>query len=225
MVPAMYPRDFDGRSGRTDMGRGDLLQVAGLAALAAVAGYALYQSQTRNRVGYRPNDDAPPRTARGSGRGARAVTGRTVTINKPRQELYEFWRDFANLPQVMENVRQIAAEGAHSRWTIEAPGSKTVELVTDIVEDHPGETIAWRSTPDSDIAHEGRVTFRDAPGDRGTEVSLILRYDAPAGMLGRALAKVFQAEPHLQARRDLKRLKMLLETGEIATNAMRKTAA
>ncbi|SPJ23909.1 SRPBCC family protein [Palleronia abyssalis] len=218
----MFPDRYRGRYDPPQ--QSDIWQAAGLAAIAGLTVFALYQSQTRNRVAHRPPDDAPPRTARGSGRG-RAVTGRTVTIDRPRGEVYDFWRDFTNLPHVMENVREITVQGDLTRWSIEAPGKGTADLVTRIVDDRPGEAISWVSTESSDIAHEGRVTFRDAPGGRGTEVSLILRYDAPAGMLGRAIAKMLQAEPHLQARRDLKRLKMLLETGEIATNANRRSAA
>jgi uncharacterized membrane protein len=95
--------------------------------------------------------------------------------------------------------------------------------VTRIVADHEGEQIAWRSTEESDIDTEGKVMFRDAPGGRGTEVEAIISYVPPAGEIGRWVAKVLQAEPALQARRELKRFKMLMEAGEIATSATRKT--
>ena len=79
--------------------------------------------------------------------------------------------------------------------------------------------IAWRSVEDSEIETSGEVRFEDAPGKRGTRVSLMMAYDPPAGALGRAVAKLFLREPQVQARHDLKRFKMLMETGEIATSA------
>jgi uncharacterized membrane protein len=46
-----------------------------------------------------------------------------------------------------------------------------------------------------------------------------MRYTPPAGGLGRAVAKLFQREPQIQARRDLRRFKQLIETGEVSVNA------
>ncbi|NWG47141.1 MAG: SRPBCC family protein [Alphaproteobacteria bacterium] len=164
------------------------------------------------------HDSAPGRTARRARFGGYSVVGRTVTIRKPRQELYDYWRDFANLPRFMESVKEVAVEGDLTRWTIAAPAGRTVSVETRIVEDRPGELIAWRSTEGSDIDTEGRVHFKDARGGRGTEVEAIIAYKPPAGELGRLIATLFQSEPALQGRRELKRLKMLMETGEIATS-------
>lgn len=205
-------------------GQGDLWMAAGIGALIGIAGVSWYQIQTRNSVDRRMPDDAPLRAARSQPDRRRTVTGRTITIDKPRSELYDFWRDFKNLPQVMENVKDITAEGDLSRWQVEGP-SGDVSLVTAVTDDVTNERIAWGSTDASDIETRGQVTFRDAPGGRGTEVTLDIEYRAPGGALGRTVAKVLQAEPHLQARRDLKRLKMLMEAGEIATNANRRSAA
>lgn len=63
------------------------------------------------------------------------------------------------------------------------------------------------------------MTFQDA-GARGTVVTATILYDPPAGMIGKLVAKLFQREPNIQVRRDLARLKQLMETGEVATNAM-----
>jgi uncharacterized membrane protein len=162
--------------------------------------------------------DAPDHTLRHPK--PKALVGRTVTINKPRQELYERWRDFTRFPEFMENVERVAAEDNGTwRWTIKAPAGQTVELVTRIAEDSPGRLIAWESTPESQIENEGRVEFSDGPAGRGTIVRLEMRYDPPGGVLGRGIAKLLQREPNIQARRDLRRFKQLMETGEITTNA------
>lgn len=167
-------------------------------------------------------DDAPGSTARRSF-GKYAVTGRTVTIRKPRTELFGFWRDFTNLPSVMENLDEVVLKSTdRSVWKVKAPGGRSVDIETEVVREVANELIAWRSLDGSDIDTEGRVTFTDAPGDRGTRVSLIIAYKPPAGALGRGVAKLFLREPEIQARHDLKRFKMLMETGEIATSARRK---
>ncbi|RVV97780.1 SRPBCC family protein [Mesobaculum littorinae] len=195
----------------------------GVGAVAGAAGYAYYQQATRNKVAHRPPDSAPGRTAKTGRFGDYAVASRTVTIARPRQELYEFWRDFANLPKFMENVRDISVAGDITDWTVAGP-FRDLRLQTRIVEDRPGQQIAWRATDASEIDTEGKVSFRDAPAGRGTEVEAIIAYIPPAGELGRLVAKLFQAEPQMQGRRELKRFKMLMETGEIATNHNHKSA-
>lgn len=191
--------------------------IFGLGMVLGVAGIALYQRNTRNQVAHRPPDSAPGRTARRLGFGRYAVTGRTVTINRPREELYAYWRDFANLPRFMENVKDVAVDGDQARWTIAAPAGREVHVETRIVQEREGEFIAWQSTDASDIDTQGKVTFRDAPAGRGTEVETIVAYVPPAGEIGRLIARLFQREPGVQGRRELKRFKMLMETGEVAT--------
>jgi uncharacterized membrane protein len=167
-------------------------------------------------------DSAPPR-ARRAVAGGLVLTGNAVRINRPRQELYAYWRDFSNLPRFMENVREVRTLGdGHSEWTIAAPAGTSVVLRTGITEERAGELIAWRSLPGSEIDAEGRVAFRDAPGGRGTIVEASVAYRPPAGELGRWLAKLFGREPDVQGRRELRRFKMLMETGEIATSENRK---
>ncbi len=221
----MYPHDPSYQPsppGRRD--NSALWLALGVGALAGAAGIAFYQQQTRNHVDHRPPDSAPGRTSRQRTFGGYAVTGRTVTIGKPRHELYTYWRDFQNLPRFMENVRDVKPEGDLIRWTISGPMGRDVAVETRIVEDRPGELISWRSTAGSDIDTEGKVTFRDAPGGRGTEVEAIIAYKPPAGELGRWIATLFQSEPAIQGRRELKRFKMLMEAGEIATSQLHKPA-
>ena len=147
------------------------------------------------------------------------LIGRSVTINQPRAELFEYWRDFANLARFMENVERIDVLDDHrSHWVVRAPAGKTVEWDAIITEERAGEMIAWTSAEGAEVANSGRIEFRDA-GPRGTVVSATILYDPPAGMVGRVIAKMFQREPAIQARRELRRFKQLMETGEIATGA------
>ncbi len=144
---------------------------------------------------------------------------RAAMINRPRQDLYDFWRDVRNLPLFMENVKSVELLGGdRSSWLVAGPAGSEVELVSEVTEDRPGEYIAWRSLEESDIDHEGWIEFRDNPFGRGTEVRVFISYDPPAGALGKVVAKVMQREPRVQARRELRRFKQLMETGEIPTS-------
>jgi uncharacterized membrane protein len=197
----------------------------GAGAVIGAVGLAYLKRTDRDGIEHRPPDSAPGRTARRRRFGRYAVTGRTVTINRPRDELYAFWRNFANLPKFMENVVAVTENGELTRWQIRGPAGRNPTIDTRIVEEREGELIAWRSVAGSEIDTKGRIAFRDAPAGRGTEVEAIVAYRPPAGELGRWVAKLFQAEPSLQGRRELKRFKMLMETGEIATNRNRNAAA
>ena len=169
------------------------------------------------------HDDAPKRASKDDKDGNLAIVGRSVLINRPRAELYAFWRDFTRLPQFMhalENVEML--DETRSRWTVKAPVGQTVTLETDIEELVENETIGWASTEQSQIKTRGRVTFADAPAGRGTVVTADIAYEPPGGDIGRLVAKLFAAEPNIQARHELKRFKMLMEAGEIATGANRK---
>jgi uncharacterized membrane protein len=146
------------------------------------------------------------------------LIGRTVTINRPRQALYAFWRDFRNLPLFMENIQSVSVmDEQRSHWVVRAPADRTVEWDAVITEDVPGEAIAWASTKEAGVRNSGRIEFRDSTNGRGTEVTATIIYDPPAGGVGKAIAKLFQREPKIQARQDLRRFKQLMETGEIAT--------
>lgn len=177
------------------------------------------------------HDDAPLTTSKsnhlGDSAGAQlvepkgnALIGRTVTINRPRLELFAFWRNFANLVRFMDNVDRIdILDDYNSHWVVKAPGGKRVEWDAVITEEQPGEYIAWASRDGADVPNSGRIDFRDAPGGRGTWVTATILYDPPAGIIGKIIAKMFQREPAIQARRDLRRFKQLMETGEVATSA------
>jgi uncharacterized membrane protein len=177
-------------------------------------------------------DDAPPTTSKRDAVAAEAkaalgdaqgqLIGKSVTINKPAAELFAFFRDFANLPHFMENVVSIEVrDDKLSHWVVKAPAGKTVEWNARVTDEAPGQYIAWEVEPGADVQNSGRIEFKDA-GMRGTVVTLNLVYEPPAGIIGRLIAGAFQREPGIQARRDLRRFKQLMETGEIATPAKNK---
>ena len=167
--------------------------------------------------------DSAPEHARRAIPDQRAMSGSAVLINRPRQELYAFWRDVENLPRFMDNVREVRADADNRwEWTIAAPAGYSVTLLTEMIEERAGELIAWRTLPGSDVEAEGRIVFRDAPSGRGTIVKASVAYRPPAGEPGRWIAKLFRREPEAQGQHELRRFKMLMETGEIATSANHK---
>jgi uncharacterized membrane protein len=143
---------------------------------------------------------------------------KAVTVNAAAHEVYRFWRDLDKLPLFMRHLRSVTVDtGGRSHWVTRGPGGRNVEWDAVVLEDREPERLAWRSLPGSDIDHEGSVEFRPAPGDRGTEVHVRLLWRPPAGRIGAGVARLFGEHPERQIREDLRRFKMLIEAGEIAT--------
>jgi uncharacterized membrane protein len=146
-------------------------------------------------------------------------TKRSITIGRPIEEVYAFWRDFTNLPQFMRHLESVTVTGdRRSHWVAKAPAGKRVEWDAETVDERENELISWRSLPDSDIYNAGTVRFQKAPGGRGTEVRVELEYDPPFGKLGSKVAMLFREEPGQQIQDDLRHLKQVLETGEIVVS-------
>lgn len=143
---------------------------------------------------------------------------KTVTINKHVGELYAFWHNFENLPAFMKHLQSVKVlDERRSHWVANAPLGATVEWDAEVITDQQNHLIAWASVEGSDVENSGFVRFQPAPGDRGTEVKVVLEYSIPGGALAAAIAKLFGEEPEQQIGDDLRRFKMLMETGEIAT--------
>jgi uncharacterized membrane protein len=141
---------------------------------------------------------------------------KAITINRPPEEVYRFWRDFENLPRFMNHLESVRVTGdGRSHWQAKAPAGRSVEWDAEIADDRPNQLIAWRSLDGADVRNSGSVRFDRAPGDRGTEVKVTLDYAPPGGAVGATIAKLFGEEPERQLRDDLFRLKQVLETGEV----------
>ena len=143
---------------------------------------------------------------------------KTVTINKPADELYRYWHNFEQLPTFMKHLKSVTViDSKRSHWVANAPLDASVEWDADIIEDRENEFISWASVEGADVDNSGFVRFKPAPGNRGTEVKVVIEYAPPGGALTAAIAKLFGEEPNQQIGDDLRRFKMLMEAGEIAT--------
>jgi uncharacterized membrane protein len=139
-----------------------------------------------------------------------------ITILRPIEQVYAFIRDFYNFPSFMAHLDSVETHGGgRSHWRLRMIGGKTFEWDAEITDDRPGELVAWRSLPGGDLDNRGTIRLWPAPGGRGTEVHADIRYTARAGGLNILFAKLLNIAPGQQAKADLRRLKQLLETGEI----------
>lgn len=182
------------------------------AAAAAVVGVTLLDYLTGQQLSRKSNGGAqrPIYERRG------IHVKKTITINRPLAEVYRFWRDFGNLPRFMAHLESVLVlDERRSHWKASAPVGSTVEWDAEIVEERENELIAWRSLQHADVHNWGSVHFAPAPGNRGTEVHVELRYEPPGGVLGAAVAKLFGEEPGQQVAGDLRRLRQVLEIGEV----------
>ncbi len=156
------------------------------------------------------------REQHGRGRPGPLQLHASVTVQQEPQEVYRFWRDFENLPTFMLHLRSVTEHGdGRSRWEANAPLRRSVSWDAELTGDEPGRRISWKSLPGSRVANAGTVHFAPAPGDRGTEVKVVLHYDVPGGRAGRLVAKLLGEEPEQQVRDDLRRFKQVMETGRV----------
>jgi uncharacterized membrane protein len=193
-----------GAAGGGDVDRDRLLaSVLAVAGVTALDVYAARQSPSAPRT----NRVMPP---------GQIEVRKTVTIARPPLEVYAFWRNLENLPRFMAHLDSVRVlDDRLSAWKAKGPIGSQYEWQAEITDDRAGERIGWRSLPPSDAFNTGVVLFKPAPGDQGTEVHVELRYAPPAGQLGAAIAKLFSREPGQQVMSDLRRLKQVLEIGEV----------
>jgi uncharacterized membrane protein len=149
--------------------------------------------------------------------GARGVhVEEVVTVYRPAEELYAFWRSFELLPRFMRNLVSVEqVDDVRSHWKAKGPAGRTVEWNAEIINEIPGELIGWRTLEGADVVSAGSVNFKPATGGRGTEVRVRMQYNPPGGKLGSAIAYLFGQEPSQTIHEDLRRFKQLMETGEI----------
>ena len=142
----------------------------------------------------------------------------SIAINKSPEDLFAFWRDFKNLPLFMKNLESVTVlDESKSHWIAKGIGSTRFEWDAEIYNEKDNELISWRSLEDADVVNAGSVRFEKAPQGRGTYVRVTVNYNPPAGKLGATLAQLLGGEPKQLIKEDLRRLKQILEAGEIAT--------
>ena len=160
---------------------------------------------------------AARKTSASGGNEAGEVSRESVSVACSPEDAYGFWRNLENLPRVMPHLATVQSLGdGRSHWRAKGPAGKDIAWDAEIVADTPNQRIAWRSLPGGDVSNSGEVRFLAAPGGRGTEVHVELRYEPPGGALGTTVAKLLRRAPGQELDADLRVFKQLLETGEVA---------
>ncbi len=190
-------------------------------AVAVAGGGLLYRGLTGHcpayeRLGLSTAGRRGPATGVPAGRGEKVVE--SVTLNRPAGDVYRYWRDLENLSKVMKHLESVrVTDDRRSHWVARGPLGFRAEWDAEVINDRPGELIAWRSLPGSQVDTAGSVHFSPAPGGRGTEVRVELKYNPPGGKGGALIAKLFGEAPEWTLREDLRRFKQQMEAGEVPT--------
>lgn len=198
------------------IGRRDMTGLA----LSLLGGYLLYRGATGHCHTYEALgiDMSDPNT-----HGGIEVT-KSLVIKQPKDELYDFWYDFDNLPHFMTHLEAVWQIGDHRwHWVAKAPGGMSVEWDADVIDERDGEYIAWRSLEGSEVPNEGSVTFTELPNNGGTQVTVNLIYYPLGGQMGAWIAKMFGEEPSIQIEDDLRNFKLMME-GDSKPATRRKNA-
>ena len=142
-----------------------------------------------------------------------------TTIRCEPEEAYRYWRNFENFPTFMDHVESVRVTGETlSHWRVTGPAGSSLEWDAEIIRDDPSSLISWQTLPGAAISNQGGVRFREAPGGRGTEVSLDIVYSQPAGLAGGLVATLLGEHPQQQVSEDLRRFKQVIETGAVISS-------
>jgi uncharacterized membrane protein len=228
--------ELDDRTFDDHLSVGDLERLGALAGAAALVSYGLHNRDSmaglvmvaaatplayRGVTGRWPRPFKSPRrtdTTRSALSGSRGTrVQESIRLELPIAEVYQYWRRLENLPRCMSHLERVTQlDAVRSRWRAQGPAGTHIEWEAEIFNDVENRLIAWRSLPDSEVVTAGSVNFREVRGGRSTQVTVTLQYSPPGGRIGTLLAWALGKEPSQTIREDLRRLKQMLEAGEIA---------
>ena len=188
---------------------------AGGLLLAAAGGYLVFRGASGHDPAYAA---AGMNTASADSASSKPIfVEHSIVIDRPAQQVYDYWRKLENLPQIMSHLESVTEQDdRRSHWVAKAPLGTHVEWDAEIVNDKPGERIGWHSLPGATVDNAGSVQFESLPGG-STRVHVALSYRPPAGQLGAAVAKLFGEEPSVQIADDLQNFKNNFESANKAS--------
>jgi uncharacterized membrane protein len=148
----------------------------------------------------------------GAGRGAVEIQ-KTINIAAPIEQVYDFWKNFENFPNVMANVQEVRDNrNGTSHWVVAGPMGVPVEWDAIVTRDVPNELLAWKSVEGAAVESAGIVSFGQNE-DGTTSVQIKLGYNPPGGAIGHGFATLFGSDPKTEMDADLMRMKSTIETG------------
>ena len=185
-----------------------LVAVAGVTVLDVICASQLSRSDSSAPASEAPSDGAPH-------------AERSLTVGAPAAEVRQLWQDGESLAKIMGHFAEVRVTGDnHAHWTAHGPLGKSLEWDTQMTPNPEVDGdggLRWRSLPGAKVPSEMTLRLIPAPGGRGTEMHLSLRFEPPGGALGKGLAKLLGAAPAILAMKALARAKNLVEAGEIPT--------
>jgi uncharacterized membrane protein len=139
----------------------------------------------------------------------------SIVINRPAQELFRFWRRLSNLPLFVRHLERVDEyDHGVSHWVMRGPAGKRIEWEAQLINEIEPDLLAWKSLPGADLVSAGSVRFQPLASG-GTELTVTMQYELPAGSVGDAVSWVTGYWPPSELRTDLARLKKMFERGEI----------
>ncbi|HLP84098.1 MAG TPA: hypothetical protein VK157_07085 [Phycisphaerales bacterium] len=144
----------------------------------------------------------------------------SITIQQPIAAVFRGMTGILELPQFGGELRNVAAIGPDAdkfKFAAAVTAGRTDEHKLEILSQEVDRRIAWRSLPDSPIAHAGSMTLRELPFHRGTEMRVVIDYISPKGTIRQQVDKTRKRDPETNLHLALWRFRQLLETGELAT--------
>jgi uncharacterized membrane protein len=225
--------DLEGKSGMCNVGAserivsllgGSAIALYGLSrggfsglAIAAIGGALVYRGYTGNCEMYRALGVDTTERAGDTPTGVPAQYGvkyeKNFIINRPAQELFDYWREFGNLPRIMRHLESVVQLGPmRSHWVANGPMGMKVEWDAEIHNEEPGRLIAWRSLPGSQVDTAGSIHFNDLGEINGTEVRISLKYNPPGGKIGAGLATLLGSGVEQEIEEDMRRFKQVMES-------------
>jgi uncharacterized membrane protein len=201
-LTVMALRDLRSPSGISMLLTGGFLLVRGL------SGYCAVNNAIGRNTAHKGNSPVEIKT--------------TVSLDKPRNEVYSFWRNLENLPRFMKHLAKVEEiDQTRSRWTAKGPaGVGSVSWEAEILEDHQNEFISWRSLPGSTIDNAGQVRFVETP--TGTDIKVQMTYRLPAGDVGGVAGKLFGPMAQKMMTDDIRDLKNVMENGNTPSGTTKK---
>ena len=138
----------------------------------------------------------------------------TVTIQRPVNEVFAFYRDFRNLPKFLGDVMAIEPTGpALSRWTIEGFFGIRVHWTTEVTEERMNELIRYETATSSATKTHWEIYFSPGAEPGETQVREVMK--APGGRLVTDALALIGKLPAQEVSANLHRLKQLMETGRV----------
>ena len=139
-----------------------------------------------------------------------------VIVNKPRADVYAFWRRLENWPLFMHHLENVdELDSTTSAWRLKIPGMGEARWEARIVKEEKNEELSWHSTPGSVIETTGKVNFADTPGN-ATRIDVLLSYRVPQDAFGEKLSRLLTPGFREKVYADIHNFKRYFEAAGVA---------